>query len=402
MVSEKAAAEKIGMQKWGMPKTTEAARAAQSPARQRRLVTVNMGPQHPSTHGVLRLKVTLDGEIIVHVEPVIGYLHRSVEKLFEDGSYLQAIPLTDRLDYAQAMLNNWAVCRGVEELAGIQVPERAEYIRTAIAEIQRIASHFLWLGTFGLDVGAATPFFWCMRDREGAIALMERASGARLTYNWYRLGGVKNDLPAEWWVEASRYVKWMRARIEEYDALLTQNDIWRMRLIDTGILTREAALTYGAVGPFARASGVDFDLRRDEPYGAYGKVKFDVPVRTEGDCYARYLCRLEEMRQSVDILEQCIAQVPKGDYIAPEVGEGSRQHRVKAPVGEIYSRIESARGEMGVFLVGDGTARPHRMKWRAPSFSNLQPLNEMTRGVKIPDLIATLGSIDIILGDLDR
>lgn len=384
------------------PRTTAEALGRLSDAKRRRVVTVNMGPQHPSTHGVLRLKVTIDGETIVHVEPVIGYLHRGVEKLFEDGSYLQAIPLTDRLDYAQAMMNNWALCRGVEELMGVKVPERAEYIRTAIAEIQRIASHFLWLGTFGLDIGAATPFFWCMRDREGAISLMERASGARLTYTWYRIGGVKNDLPDDWWVEAQRYCRWMRERIEEYDELLTENDIWQVRLQGTGILTKAMALEYGCVGPFARASGVDWDLRRDEPYGAYGKVKFDVPVRTEGDCYARYLCRLEEMRQSVDILEQCIAQVPAGDYIAPEVGEGARQHRVKPPVGEIYSRIESARGEMGVYIVSDGTSKPYRLKWRAPSFSNLQPLNDMVVGAKIPDLIATLGSTDIILGDLDR
>ncbi len=367
-----------------------------------RRVTINMGPQHPSTHGVLRLRVTLEGETIVDVEPVIGYLHRSVEKLFEDGSYLQAIPLTDRLDYAQAMLNNWALCRGVEEIMGVQVPERAEYIRTAIAEIQRIASHFLWLGTFGLDIGAASPFFWCMRDREGAIALLERASGARLTYNWYRIGGVKNDLPPDWWAEAARYVTWMRQRIGEYEELLTDNDIWRMRLIGTGHMSREVALAYGCVGPFARASSVDVDLRRDEPYGAYGKVKFHVPVRTEGDCYARYLLRMEEMRQSVDILEQCIAQVPKGDYVAPEVGEGARQHRAKTPPGEVYSRIESARGEMGVFIVSDGSSKPYRLKWRAPSFSNLQPLPHLVRGAKIPDLIATLGSVDIILGDLDR
>lgn len=369
---------------------------------QLKLVTLNMGPQHPSTHGVLRLKVTLEGETIRHVEPVIGYLHRSTEKLFEDGSYLQGIPLTDRLDYAQAMMNNWVLCRGVEELMGIQVPERAEYIRTAVAEIQRIASHFLWLGTFGLDCGAATPFFWCMRDREGAIQLMERASGARLTYSWYRIGGVKNDLPPEWWHEAQRYVDWMRHRIDEYEDLLTENDIWRMRLIGTGPLSKERALQYGAVGPFARASGIDFDLRRDEPYGAYDKVKFDVPVRKEGDCYARYLVRMEEFRQSIDIIDQCIAQVPEGDYIAPEVGEGARQHRIKPPEGEVYSRIESARGEMGAFIVSDGTSQPYRMKWRAPSFSNLQPLGEIIKGQKIPDLIATLGSIDIILGDLDR
>jgi NADH-quinone oxidoreductase subunit D len=368
-----------------------------------RLITINMGPQHPSTHGVLRLKVTLDGETVVHVEPVIGYLHRGTEKLFEDGSYLQSLPFSDRLDYLAAIHNNWAICHAVEELAGIKVPDRAEMIRGVAGELQRIASHLLWLGTFGLDIGAMTPFFWCMRDREGALQLIERLSGARITINWLRFGGVKNDLPPGFEEEALRYVAYMRERIPEYRDLLQENDIVRARTRGIGILPRDRAIAYGCTGPMARASGVDFDLRRDEPFcAAYQKVDWKVITRKESDCYARFLCRVDEMEQSLSIVEQCIAHMPAGDYVSPDVGEGARQHRLKVPAGEIYSRIEGARGEYGVFVVADGTNKPYRMKWRAPTLSNLHPLSEMTAGLKIADLIATLGSIDIVLGDLDR
>lgn len=369
----------------------------------RRLVTINMGPHHPSTHGVLRLKVTLDGEIVEHVEPILGYLHRGTEKLFEEGSYLQAIPFTDRLDYAAAIHNNWALVHGVEELAGIEVPMRAEYIRVLAGEIQRVASHLLWMGPFGLDIGALTPFFWCMRDREGALQLIERLSGARITINWFRFGGVKNDLPRGFVEDARGYVAYMRERIPEYRNLLEDNDIVRVRTRGIGILPRERAIAYGCSGPMLRGSGMDFDLRRDDPFcKAYRELKWKVVTETAGDNYARFKVRLGEMEQSLNLIEQCLDQLPEGDYIAPEVGEGARQHRVKTPPGEIYSRIEGGRGEYGVYIVSDGTNRPYRLKWRAPTLSNLMPLNEMARGQKIPDLIATLGSIDIILGDIDR
>lgn len=369
-----------------------------------RLVTLNMGPQHPATHGVLRLKVTLEGEVIRDCEPVLGYLHRGVEKLFEDGSYLQAIPMTDRLDYLAAMHNNYALCHSVETLMGAQVPERAQYIRAMTTEVQRVASHLLWFGAFGLDLGAITPFWWAVREREGAIALLERLSGARLTYNWFRVGGVKNDLPPGWLDECSRYIGYMRERLQEYENLWTDNDIVKLRTVGVGVLTKEQAKNYGCSGPMARGSGVDWDLRRDEPFNpVYQKINWKPVVLKEGDCYARMRVRMLEMHQSLDMLEQMIAQFPTGgEYISPEIGEGPRQHRLKPPVGEVYAAVEGARGEYGCYIVSDGTNRPYRFKWRAPTLSNLMPLAEITRGAKIPDLIVTLGSVDIVLGDLDR
>ena len=369
-----------------------------------RLVTLNMGPQHPATHGVLRLKVTLDGEVVRDVEPVMGYLHRGVEKIFEDGSYLQAIPMTDRLDYLAAMHNNYALVHTVEKLMGAKVPEKAEYIRALTTEVQRVASHLLWLGAFGLDMGAMTTFWWTVRDREGAIGLLERLSGARLTYNWFRMGGVKNDLPDGWLEECQRYVKYMHVRLQEYENLLADNDIVKVRTVGVGLLPKEMALNYGCSGPMLRGSGVNWDLRRDQPFNpVYQKLKWRVAVRKEGDVYARFRVRMDEMWESLDMLDQMISQCPeKGEHVAPEIGEGPRQHRVKPPKGDVYGAVEGARGEYGVYVVSDGTNRPYRMKWRAPSLSNLAPLADMTRGMKIPDLIVTLGSIDIVLGDLDR
>ncbi len=369
----------------------------------RRIVMINLGPQHPSTHGVLRLKTYLEGETIVHIEPVIGYLHRSVEKIAEDGSYLQFIHLTDRLDYLQAMNNNHAFCHAVETLAGVEVPERADYIRVMALEINRIASHFLWLGTFGLDVGAFSPLFWALRDREGAISLLERLSGARLTYNWIRIGGVKNDIPPGFLDELRRYLDYLPARLAEFENVFSGNDIFRARTIGVGVLKKDTALEYGLCGPMLRSAGVRWDLRKDMPYSVYPKLDFKVPVGRHGDNYDRYLLRLEEMKQSINILHQCIDQIPAtGDYIAPEVGAGARQHRFKPPAGEVYAATESAKGEMGCYIVSDGTASPYRLKWRAPTLHNLQVLPELVTGLKIPDVIATLGSIDIVLGDIDR
>lgn len=369
-----------------------------------RLVTINIGPQHPATHGVLRLKVTLEGETVRHCEPVLGYLHRSVEKLFEDGSYLQAIPLTDRLDYLAAMHNNYALVHGVEKLMGATVPDKAQYIRAMTTEVQRVASHMLWIGAFGLDMGAITAFWWAMRDREGAIALLERLSGARLTYNWLRMGGVKNDLPPGWLDELRRWIKYHRERMAEYHNLLTDNDIVRARTVDVGYMDAKTALNYGCSGPMLRGSGVDWDLRRDQPFNpVYQSFNWKPCVEQEGDCYARYLVRMREIDQSLDMLEQMSADCPEtGDYIAPEIGEGPRQHRLKPPAGEVYAAVEGARGEYGVYIVSDGTNRPYRLKWRAPTLSNLMPLQTISVGQKIPDLIVTLGSIDIVLGDLDR
>jgi len=371
-----------------------------------KLVTLNIGPQHPATHGVLRLKTTLDGETIMDVEPVLGYLHRGVEKLFEDGSYLQAIPMTDRFDYLAAMHNNYALCHATETLMGVteQVPEKAQYIRALTTEVQRVASHLLWLGAFGLDMGAITIFWWTVREREGAIALLERLSGARLTYNWFRYGGVKNDLPDGWLDELAKWIPYMRDRIAEYEGLLRDNDILKLRTVGVGVLDPEVGKAYGCSGPMLRGSGVDWDLRRDEPFNpVYQKLKWNVVTEKEGDNYARYRVRIREMHESLNMLEQMIDMVPQeGDYIDPKIGEGPRQHRMKPPAGEVYAAIEGARGEYGCYIVSDGTNRPYRLKWRAPTLSNLMPLAELTRGLKIPDLIVTLGSVDIVLGDLDR
>ena len=366
-------------------------------------VMINMGPQHPSTHGVLRLKVTLNGEIVEDVECVIGYLHRGSEKLAEDGTYLQWIPYTDRMDYLAAMQNNMAYALAVETVADIKVPEYANYLRVIAQEINRIASHQVWLGTWGIDLGALTMFFWCIRDREEALALLELMCGARLTYSYMRFGGVVRDVPPGFRERALKWVQYMRPRIDEYEALLTKNDIFLMRTKGIGRLSAKDAMNYGVTGPMARGSGIDSDLRRDEPYCNYQDFDFEVPVRKDGDCYARYEVRVEEMRQSCDILEQALKNMPeRGPYIAPEVGERAKQNRVKPPVGEVYVRVENPRGEVGCFLVSDGSNKPYRVKWRPPSLSNLHPLRDMVVGQKIPDLVATLGSTDITLGDVDR
>ncbi|MCA1812618.1 MAG: NADH-quinone oxidoreductase subunit D [Halobacteriales archaeon] len=366
-------------------------------------VNINMGPQHPSTHGVLRLKVALNGEIVEDVECVLGYLHRGSEKLAEDGTYLQFIPYTDRMDYLAAMQNNMAYCLAVETVADIKVPEYANYLRVIAQEINRIASHQVWLGTWGIDLGALTMFFWCLRDREEALALLEQMCGARLTYSYMRFGGVKQDVPPGFRERALAWVRYMRPRIDEYESLLTKNDIFLLRTKGIGNLPKHRAIGYGVTGPMARGSGVDYDLRRDEPYCNYRAFDFDVPVRTDGDCYARYEVRVEEMRQSCDILEQALTRLPeRGPYIAPEVGERAKQNRLKPPAGEVYTRVENPRGELGVLLVSDGSNKPYRVKVRPASLSNLQPLPEMVRGLKIPDLVATLGSTDITLGDVDR
>lgn len=367
-----------------------------------RLVTINIGPQHPSTHGVLRLRTYLEGETIQHVEPIIGYLHRGVEKLFEDGSYLQAIPMTDRLDYLEAMLNNTALCVAVEDLADIEVPPRGKYIRTMCNEINRIASHLVWLGTFCLDMGAMTMFFWAFREREGCLQLLEKLCGARLTYNWPRYGGVKNDLPPGFVDDLETFLDYFPERIQEYENLLTDNDVFRARTEDVGILSAREAKEWSVTGPVLRSTGYKHDIRKANPYDAYPELDFDVPVGETGDVFDRYAVRMQEMRESVKILRQCIDQIPDGPYISPEVGEGPKQQRLAPPEGEVYRGIESARGEMGAYIVSDGSNVPYRLKWRAPTFSNLAPLSSMVQGHKIPDLVTILGSIDIVLGDVDR
>lgn len=358
---------------------------------------LNMGPQHPSTHGVLRLVVTLDGENVIDVQPDIGYLHSSVERMMEYRTYLQNIALVDRgMDYLSAMANEEVWCLATERLAKVEVPERARYIRTIMLELTRISSHLIWLGTFGIDLGAVTAFLWAMRERERIMDLFESATGGRLHHVYFRIGGVYEDLPDGWTERCAEFCDYFLERLPEYDELLTGNPIFLARTQGIGILSHDKAVAMGASGPVARASGIAYDVRKAHPYEVYDRVQFDIPVRQEGDCFARYLVRMEEMRQSVRIIRQCLEALPAGE-IRSKVAV-----TLKVPKGEVYARTESPRGDLGIYLVGDGSDRPYRVKIRAPAFSNLYALTEMMRGWKVADVIAILGSIDIVLSDVDR
>ena len=358
---------------------------------------LNMGPQHPSTHGVLRLVVTLDGENIVDVQPDIGYLHSSVEKMMEYRTYLQNIALVDRgMDYLSAMANEEVWCLATERLAKIEVPERARYIRTIMLELQRISSHLIWLGTFGIDLGAFTAFLWAMRERERIMDLFESATGGRLHHVYFRIGGVNEDLPVGWTDQCAAFCDYFMDRLPEYDELLTGNPIFLARTQGVGVLSKEKAIAMGASGPVARASGLAYDVRKAHPYEVYDRLQFDIPARPEGDCFARYLVRLEEMRQSIRIIRQCLEMMPQGE-IRTKVAV-----TLRVPKGEVYARTESPRGDLGIYLISEGKDMPYRVKIRAPAFSNLYALTEMMRGWKVADVIAILGSIDIVLSDVDR
>jgi NADH-quinone oxidoreductase subunit D len=358
---------------------------------------LNMGPQHPSTHGVLRLVVTLDGENIVEVQPDIGYLHSSVEKMMEYRTYVQNVALVDRgMDYLIALQNEQVYCQAVERLAGIETPERARYLRVVFDELTRLSSHLVWLGTWGIDLGATTVFLWCFREREMILDLFEKVTGGRLHHVYYRIGGVYADLPEGWVEECSKFLDYFLPRVDEYDGLLTANPIFIARTRGVGTISRRDAIAMGASGPVARASGIATDVRKEAPYEVYDRMQFDVPVFTEGDCFARYQVRLEEMRQSVRIIRQALRGMPGGEIRARV------PMTMKAPRGQVYVRTESSRGDLGIFLVSDGGETPYRVKIRAPSFSNLYALTEMMKGWKIADVIAILGSIDIVLSDVDR
>ncbi len=358
---------------------------------------LNMGPQHPSTHGVLRLIVTLDGENIVDVQPDIGYLHSSVEKMMEHRTYVQNVALVDRgMDYLIALNNEEAYCLAVERLAGIQVPDRARYIRVIFCELNRIASHLVWLGTWAIDLGATTVFLWCFREREMILDLFEKVTGGRLHHVYFRIGGVYADPPEGWVEECRTFLDYFLQRVDEYDTLLTENPIFLARTKGVGKIGRADAIAMGASGPVARASGIAYDVRRAIPYEVYDRLEFDIPVLTDGDCYARYLVRLAEMRQSVRIIRRALRDLPGGEIRARV------PMTMKAPRGEVYVRTESPRGDLGIHLVSDGGEMPYRAKIRAPSFSNLFALTEMMKGWKIADVIAILGSIDIVLSDVDR
>ena len=360
------------------------------------ILEVNMGPQHPSTHGVLRLVLSLDGETVVGMEPDIGYLHRGVEKLAEYEDYVQVEVLTDRLDYVAAMSENLGYVGAVEQLMGVEVPPRAQAIRVILVELQRIASHLVWLGTHGLDIGAMTVFFWCFREREIILDLFEGFCGARLTYNSMRIGGLQEDLPPGWVRRCRQFLKIYPSRQDEYETLLSKNRIWLKRTKDVGVISAADAVDLGLTGPALRGSGVDLDLRKKMPYSGYENYDFDVPLGKNCDTYDRYLIRLEEMRQSVRIVGQALDGLPEGPVRAKV------PKKIRPPRGEVFHMVEGPRGIQGFYLVSDGTDRPYRCHFRAPSFVNLQALKKMCMGGLVADVVAVIGSLDIVLGDCDR
>ncbi|MCG6913183.1 NADH-quinone oxidoreductase subunit D [bacterium BMS3Abin03] len=364
-------------------------------------MVLNMGPQHPSTHGVLRLELVLDGELIENVIPHIGYLHRCFEKHCEAMTYPQVIPYTDRMDYLASMYNEFGYVVAMERLMNIEVPERVQYIRVIMGEFQRIASHLVALGTYGADIGAFTPFLFCFRDREKILNLFEITCGARLLYNYMWIGGVSHDLHADFIRLANEFIKEFRPNLKELNDLLTFNQIFIDRTANVGILPAETAINYGITGPNLRASGVKWDLRRDDPYSIYDKFDFEIPIGkgekgTTGDCWDRYYMRVREMEESLKIIEQALDQIPEGDV------SSAIPKRVKPPVGQIYARVENPRGELGYFIISDGSLNPYRIKVRAPSFVNLEVLGELCKGHLVADVVAILGSIDIVLGEIDR
>ncbi|MCH6268589.1 MULTISPECIES: NADH-quinone oxidoreductase subunit D [Neobacillus] len=357
---------------------------------------LNVGPQHPSTHGVFRLVVKLDGEIITEAQPVIGYLHRGTEKLAENLQYTQIIPYTDRMDYLSAMTNNYVLCHAVETMMGIEIPERADFLRVIAMELGRVASHLVWWGTYLLDLGATSPFIYAFREREMIINMLNELSGGRLTFNYMRVGGVKWDAPEGWIQKVKEFVPYMREQLAGYHDLVTGNEIFLNRVKGIGKYSKEDALQYSLSGVNLRCTGVKWDLRKDEPYSIYNRFDFDVPVQESGDAWARYQCRLAEIEESLKILEQAAEQFPEEGEILAKVPK-----IIKAPKGEAFVRIESPRGEIGCYIYSDGKKEPYRLKFRRPSFYNLQILPKLLKGENIANMIAILGAIDIVLGEVD-
>lgn len=359
--------------------------------------TMNFGPQHPSTHGVFQVILTLDGERIIKAEPVCGYLHRGVEKLAESRTYQQFIPYTDRLDYLGPMLQNWGYVGAVEKLMEIEVPERAEYLRIISGELSRLTSHLLATGVFALDIGGMTGFLLCFRERERIMDLLEELTGSRMTLTYARIGGVADDVPEGWLYRLKKLMDDMPGYIDTYDGLITGNEIFQARTKFVGTLTPETAIDYSLSGPVLRASGINYDLRKAKPYSIYDRFDFEVPLGQNGDCFDRYYCRVLEMRQSVRIIQQAIEQIENVDgpikAKVPKV--------IRPPKGDVYFEIESSKGIIGFYVVSDGTNKPYRVHVRRPSFINLGYLDEMCRGYLIADLVAILGSIDIVLGEVD-
>lgn len=386
-----------------------------------RTMTINMGPQHPATHGVLRLLLELDGEIITKAVPHIGYLHRGVEKLSESMTYPQALTLTDRLDYTSALSNNLAYCLAVEKLLDLKIPKRAQYLRVLLAELQRLAAHLLWIATHALDLGAMTVLFYAFRERETILGMLELVTGARLTPSFIRIGGLAKDIPDTFPPEVKAFVKDFPGRIDEYETLLTDNIIWKKRTQNIAPISREEAINYGITGPVLRACGVNYDVRKAYPYSGYDEFDFEIPLGERGDVYDRYLVRLKEMRQSNRIIEQAVSKLPAGPILAdaalviPPDKEAVEkdiaalighfkiaEEGFRPPCGEVYASIESSKGELGFYVVSDGTNKPFRMRIRPPSFVNLGALPRMIEGQMVADVVAAIGSIDIVLGEIDR
>ena len=359
-------------------------------------LVINVGPQHPSTHGVLHLVITLNGETIKKVEPHLGYIHRSIEKMCESLSYRQFIYSTSRMDYLSAHINNHGCALAVEKGLQIEIPERAQVIRVLMDELTRLASHQLWWGALAMDVGAITPFFHAFREREMINDIMEETCGARLTMNYMVPGGVMFDLHPNFQRRVKEFIPFFKSKLPEYDELVTGNVIFQNRMKGVGYISKEDAISYGCSGPTARASGVKSDIRKQAPYEVYGKVDFKEVLETGGDCWARYLVRMEEMRQSISIIEQLIDNIPEGDF------QAKTKAVLKLPKGEFYSRVETARGELGVYIVSEGGLTPYRIKFRSPGFSNLSALDHMARGQKIGDLVAIMGTLDLVIPDIDR
>ena len=358
---------------------------------------LNVGPQHPATHGVLRLKMTMDGEYITRAEPVCGYIHRMHEKMGENRTWAQFLPNTGRIDYLSALTYNHAYVAAVERAAKIEVPLRAEYIRVITSELNRISSHLVWFGAFLLDLGGFTPLLYAFDDREKILDLLEGITGARLTYCYYRFGGLYNDVDEEFLTGTREFVKYMRPRLDMYRALVTDNIILRKRLEEIGPISAEMCRKYGATGPVIRGAGVPDDVRRVEPYSVYPELDFEIPHYPECDCMARYNVRMEEMEQSLRIIEQALAKLPDGPHIAPKVPKA-----VKLPVGDFYYAVEAARGRFAVRIVSDGKDTPYRVRLRTPSFGNLSLFGEACQGMLLPDALAVMGSLDLVIPDIDR
>jgi NADH-quinone oxidoreductase subunit D len=385
-------------------------------------MVLNMGPQHPSTHGVLRVMLELDGEVVVKAESVIGYLHTGIEKSLESKTYSQGVTLTDRVDYLAPLSNNLGYCLAVEKILGLEVPKRAQYIRVLLAELSRIASHLVWLGTHAIDLGAMTVFLYSFREREEILKIFEYLSGQRMMTSYFRVGGLALEPPPDWLERVQRVVDYLPAHIDEYETLLTKNKIWLARTVDVGKMSANDAIAMGCTGPLLRASGVPYDVRKAFPYSSYEEFDFNVQTQTAGDCYARYQVRVAEIRESIKIVKQAMAKIPAdGPFRAelPGIIPPSREEMKASiegliyhfkiftegfapPMGEVYQAIESPRGELGYFVKSDGSAKPYRVKMRTPSFVNLQILPTLAVGRLISDVVACIGTTDIVLGEVDR